>query len=1076
MTIVMATVMVLAAVPAGLALGAWTGEGGSVPRETTNDENDLIIPLGESFDLSGTHSYAVSVQILGTLNIKPWDGADAETGMLSLKAPKITIGPSGRIAGDGRGYGGGGGGCTYQDSNAKGGKAGVGGKGGDGGNAYSYYSSYRCGGGGGGSNLGLGGSGYYGGTAGDAGTELKGGNGGVGSSYKGGDGGPGFGGGGGGGGAYYTGAGGGGGGGSGGKDASSQAGGNGGGSYAGTGGTATSGGYTTGVNGKNGGYMAPESNGDFTTDMSVVRGSGGGGGGGMNYGGGGAGGGGAGGASVQLEASETLTISGSITTTGGGGGKGGEYAGSYYGGDGGGGAGGGVALTAKKITITGTVDALGKMKQAPDAANGGTIKMAYADKDTASAKLYGGRIFANGMPRMQGLLSPPNGGEVAPIPTFMWNPGIDADKDPLTYHLQVATVEDFATTAIDEAGLRKTSYISPGPLASGTTYYWRVAAYDPVGPGPWSEVWTFSIDVTPPVSKVDDLPKFTTADEFELTWSGTDNALGISTFTIYVSDNNQGFIPWLKDTPKTSAIFLGVEGHNYRFFSTATDRAGNREGAHLQADALTTIDTRPPVSTLELMSPYLNTTMIPVAWSAKDNTSGVANYSVFVSTDNGEFMPWLSNTLQKGSTYTGAEGHMYQFYVRAYDNAGNFEGVPDSGSFLTVRVDLTPPATSISMGWPTYGERPVYILPQNELTFSQGDNYAGVNNTFYIIDGQLVKEYNGPFRETQFGPHTITFWSADMAGNEETRQTLSFFTDGEAPASSLEFEGPNFTKASIVYIAGTTLILLSAKDRGSGVNRTEYNFGSGDRQTYTEPFKLRTTGSVILYYRSTDNLGTAEHDKNIRLALDTTAPVTTPSYPVGAQNRDISVRLTASDYESGLAGTFYRVLKGGEVVTDWTPGTEVSLAAETDHSKDGTYRVEFYSTDGVGNSEAVKHVTVIIDTQAALTVGIKGGETADKETFTVKGKAEPGARVSINQKPVTVLNDGTFTAVVVLKSGSNKLSITSTDPAGNSVTVTKTVNYNAPFTLGPNLVMMLVVVLIVVAVAGAALALRRKPN
>jgi hypothetical protein len=378
------------------------------------------------------------------------------------------------------------------------------------------------------------------------------------------------------------------------------------------------------------------------------------------------------------------------------------------------------------------------------------------------------------------------------------------------------------------------------------------------------------------------------------------------------------------------------------------------------------------------------------------------------------------------------------------------------------------------MGWPTYGERPVYILPTNDFVLGTSDNYVGVNNSYYVIDGQLVKEYTGPFRETQFGSHNLSYWSTDFAGNEATHESVWFFTDGDAPTTTLAFDGPNFSKSNIVYLSAQTLITLSAKDRGSGVNRIEYYFDNADRTVYTGPFKLKLTGSRVLYFRSVDNLGTIESEKNLRMALDTTAPVTTPSYPVGPQNRDISVRLRASDYESGLAGTFYRLIKGGEVVTDWVNGSELLLVAETDHSKDGTYRVEFYSADGVGNTEPVKFVLVTVDTQAALTLGFKGGEKLTEDSYVVKGKAEPGAHVLVNKQPATVLNDGTFSAKVTLSQGSNKLVITTTDPAGNTVTQTKTVEYTAPMTLSAPLVMMLVVVLVVAAIAGAMIALRRK--
>jgi len=1075
LTIVTMTVMVLAAIPVGLVGLASSDEGGAAPRVVTDDSEKLIVPEGESYELFGCHTYTDSIQISGTLKVKPFTGSGDNSGMIVLSAPTITVGANGVITGDGRGFGGGGGGTSWYTSGYAGGSGGSGGTGGRGADAISGYAA---GGGGGGSNASTGGRSPSGYGDGSAGTELKGGDGGTWSSYYGGTGGKMFGGGGGGGHAASAyGGGGGGGGGSGGKNAADQNGGAGGGAFGGAGGVVQQYYWASSMDGKNGGYGAPDENGDGTTDLSVWKGSGGGGGGAANYYTGGGGGGGAGGAAITLRADNTLTVTGTVTSRGAPGGGGGRYSTdpSYWGGRGGGGAGGGIALVATRLVVTGVVDNRGSIKDALDAANGGTVKLSYSQKDLAQAQFLTGRYFANGKPDKVVLLSPPNEAETVPVPVFMWNEVTDPDKDPVTYRIQVATVGTFANTIIDASALKRTSYTSPGPLASGTTYFWRVAASDPLGPGDWSEVWSFGIDKTPPVSKVHDLPRYMTELDFDLSWSGDDNAAGIQAYTIYVSDNNQGFVPWIIDTPKLTALFQGKDGHNYRFYSSAVDKAGNREGAHLTADATTSVDITPPVSTLDYIEPYQAMTEIPLSWSGKDATSGVANYTVYVSVDNGEFTPWLTRTIQKTATYKAEEGHLYQIYVRAYDNAGNLEPVPESARILTIRTDLTPPYTMVSMGWPTYGQGPVYILPSNNIMLSQSDNYVGVNMTFYQMDGQLVKDYAGPFKETQFGSHNMSYWSVDLAGNEETRQTIWFFTDGEAPTTTLSFEGPNFAKSDIVYISSETRMVLAVSDRGSGVNRTEHYFDNGDGVTYIDPFGLTQPGTHVLYYRSSDNLGSIEIERSVRMALDTVPPVTTPSYPVGPQSRDVSVRLRASDYESGLNDTQYRVLKNGEIERDWTSGSEIAITVSDDpsHPDDGNYRIEFYSTDGVGNKEATKYVMVTVDTQAILGVEIKGGKV-DNEKYTVRGRAEPGARVTLNGNPVTVLNDGTFTATVMLKEGSNKLTFKSTDDAGNTATVVKTVDYSPPFTLSAPVVMMLVVVLIILALAGAVMALRRK--
>jgi hypothetical protein len=614
--------------------------------------------------------------------------------------------------------------------------------------------------------------------------------------------------------------------------------------------------------------------------------------------------------------------------------------------------------------------------------------------------------------------------------------------------------------------LKATTYRAPSEL-HGKPFYWRVCANDKAGPGNWSDVWTFGIDTTPPVSSMAPLPRFQTSPDFPVSWSGTDNAAGVANYTIYVSDNNQPFLPWLTGTPSTSATFPGKDGHGYKFSSVATDLAGNRETPLPNAYAVTTVDSSPPVSTLDPQAAYLNTTSFQVSWHVLDNTSGVAGSTVFVSDNGGDFSAWLVNTTAKPSTFTAVENHRYQFYVRSRDVAGNYEDVPGGDRWVTVSVDLTPPDTTASLGWPSYGDRPAFILPTADITLKAGDNYAGINATYYSLDGQMYQQYRGAFRDPEYGSHNLTYWSLDLALNEETHKNLWFFTDGLAPTTTLSFDGPSFPRSGTTYLSAHTFIVLTAWDGGSGLSKTLYRLDSGDPTVYSGPFKLTRAGSHLIYYRSVDHLGNTEREQNLRIQVDSTAPVTTPTSPAGPQNQDVSVNLRASDYDSGVAMTFYRVLLGGEVQVDWQNGTTVELPAAADHSKDGAYTIEFYSMDNAGNNETVRMVDVFIDTVSRLVLNIKGGETVSGSTLTIKGTAEPGSHVTVNGNPVTVLLDGSFSYDLGLSEGANKVKVVATDPAGNSVTVTRTVNYNPPMSLNSPLIWVLIVVVIAVVMVGA---------
>ena len=97
-----------------------------------------------------------------------------------------------------------------------------------------------------------------------------------------------------------------------------------------------------------------------------------------------------------------------------------------------------------------------------------------------------------------------------------------------------------------------------------------------------------TIDTTKPTSRVQALPSSEPLS-FSLDWSGTDTGSGIETYTIYVSENDGPFLPYLTDTQKTSTIFTASQTNStYRFYSIARDAVGNEEPAKTIADATTT--------------------------------------------------------------------------------------------------------------------------------------------------------------------------------------------------------------------------------------------------------------------------------------------------------------------------------------------------------------------------------------------------------------------------------------------------------------------------------------------------------
>lgn len=91
---------------------------------------------------------------------------------------------------------------------------------------------------------------------------------------------------------------------------------------------------------------------------------------------------------------------------------------------------------------------------------------------------------------------------------------------------------------------------------------------------------------------------------------------------------------------------------------------------------------------------------------------------------------------------------------------------------------------------------------------------------------------------------------------------------------------------------------------------------------------------------------------------DVTPPVTAASGVDGRWHaRAVTIRFTATDDSSGVAGTYYS-LDGG----DWIPGSELTVGAPADHANDGEHALLFLSIDNAGNREVEQRAVVRIDT------------------------------------------------------------------------------------------------------------------
>ena len=296
------------------------------------------------------------------------------------------------------------------------------------------------------------------------------------------------------------------------------------------------------------------------------------------------------------------------------------------------------------------------------------------------------------------LLSPTNSSSTtAYTPTLSWNSASNAQW----YHLQVSTVNNFASTVIDITNIYSTSSIASG-LSTSTTYYWRVQAINANGAGSYSSTWSFSISPLPSTP----------------TLGSPSNSSVISTtspnLSWYTAANSTSYELQIATTGAFSTILLDVTGLTSTSYATSGLSIGatlywrvrghnsNGDGSW-SAGWNFTIIVSPSIPAL--WSPADLTTGTPLTpsliWYASLNSTA---YHVQVASDSG-FSSLVVNTYGVTSTSYSVpsaltNGTTYWWRVEG-TNAIGASTFPAARSFVTILLApdapvLTAPADAIA--------------------------------------------------------------------------------------------------------------------------------------------------------------------------------------------------------------------------------------------------------------------------------------------------------------------------------------------------------------------------------------------
>lgn len=210
-----------------------------------------------------------------------------------------------------------------------------------------------------------------------------------------------------------------------------------------------------------------------------------------------------------------------------------------------------------------------------------------------------------------------------------------------------------------------------------------------------------------------------------------------------------------------------------------------------------------------------------------------------------------------------------------------------------------------------------------------------------------------------------------------------------------------------------------------------------------------TAGNLTTVDASDSTLGS----KLQLVVKEKAAPVITISYPTASAtivNNKPTITFSVLDADSGVNPDSIKITIDGTAITAGITKTKNGSAYDCSYApasalSDGEHTIKVDASDYDGNVAAQKSVTFKIDTvPPALSITSPGaGLVTNVATLVVTGSTNDltssPCTVTINGSAISVNGDGTFSKSLTLTEGNNTITVVSTDSAGKSTTITRTV-------------------------------------
>ncbi|NJN12496.1 MAG: hypothetical protein HC815_32880, partial [Richelia sp. RM1_1_1] len=289
-----------------------------------------------------------------------------------------------------------------------------------------------------------------------------------------------------------------------------------------------------------------------------------------------------------------------------------------------------------------------------------------------------------------------------------------------------------------------------------------------------------TLDAGKPTSEVASLPSVSESTAFLVKWAGNDETggSGLATYNVYVSEDDGSFELWQGGTTLTEATFTGEAGRTYKFYSLATDNAGNQQDVSTATPATVEILSR---GTFDFSAP-----------SFSINENGTALASVIVNRTNGSYGTAEVTLELSDSTATGGT-QPYNTGVD-YDNSPIVVSFADGETSKVVTVPINDDTElegheiiNLSLNNPTNG---AVVGEQGSAVIKLIDD--DTNLKFNLTpEADVSNQMLAAFAEA------TSYWTSIISNSADVNITVGFRDLGAGVLAQNTAERSNFTYTDI---------------------------------------------------------------------------------------------------------------------------------------------------------------------------------------------------------------------------------------------------------------------------------------